>query len=116
MAIELPDFDTLKHMAEQDPEALERLRQNMAEQVINSAPAAFQARLRGIQFQVDSQRRLAKNPMQSCIKISQMMHESFAELREKLNHFAKGSTLMDHLEESENETTSAEIIAFPNRL
>jgi len=115
MANDFPDFDTMKQMAEQDPEALERLRQEHVDKIISNAPEQYQARLKGIQFQVDSQRQISKNPVQSCIKISQMMHESFNELREQLNRFThdSSSSLIENLEDVQQETESADIIAFP---
>ena len=82
--MQLPDFDTLKHLAADNPDAFEALRQQHIDALIASAPATMQQRLRGLQFQIDAQRRLAKNPMGSCIRISRMMHDSFARLREAI--------------------------------
>jgi hypothetical protein len=81
----LPDFEVLATMAQNDPVGLEALRQRLCEELIASAPPHMQRRLRGLQFQIDAQRRLAKTPLQACIKISEMMHDSFAELRAALN-------------------------------
>ena len=38
-------------------------------------------RLRGLQFRIDCQRQLAKNNMDSCIRIATMMHDSFYSMR-----------------------------------
>jgi len=84
----LPDFDVLATMAQNDPEGLEALRQRLCEELITSAPPHMQRRLRGLQFQIDAQRRLARTPLQACLKISEMMHDSFAELRDALNLLA----------------------------
>lgn len=81
----LPDFDTLKTMASEDPAALEKLRQNLVQQVIDAAPPRSKQRLEGLQFQIDCQRKLAKTPLAACIKISEMMHESLDTLRTLLN-------------------------------
>lgn len=81
----LPEFETLVAMAKTDPAGLEALRVQLCEELIVSAPDATQRRLRGLQFQIDAQRRLAKTPLQACQRISEMMHESFAELRLALN-------------------------------
>lgn len=80
----LPDFDVLATMAQKDPAGLEALRQRLCEELIAAAPPHMQRRLRGIQFKIDAQRRLSKTPLQACIRISEMMHESFAELRTAL--------------------------------
>lgn len=82
---ELPDFDTLKDLAKNDPDSLERLRQEHVAAIINRAPPEIQQRLRGLQFQIDAQRKIHSSPMAACIKISQMMYESFTELRVMLN-------------------------------
>jgi len=81
----LPDFDTLMQLAKDDPEALERLRQNSIAELLDSAPSHMRRRLEGLQFQIDAKRKIAKTPMQACITISRMMHESFEELRLALN-------------------------------
>lgn len=83
---DFPNFDQLLKWAKEDPEQLERFRQQQIDSIINSAPEENQRRLRGLQFQIDAQRKLhANSPMASCVKISQMMHDSFAELRIWLN-------------------------------
>lgn len=92
MSITLPDFDVLQEMAEQDPEGLERLRIELCDQLIQSAPAKYRRRLRGLQFRVDMERRRAGNPMAACIAISAMMHDSFDQLRQALNEAAGNTT------------------------
>lgn len=86
----LPDFDTLKNLAAADPQAFEALRLQHIEALITSAPESMQQRLRGLQFQIDGQRRLSSNPMGACVRISRMMHDSFGRLREALNEAAGG--------------------------
>ena len=101
----LPSFDTLLALAGDDPQQLEVLRQQLINELISSAPASYQRRLQGLQFTVDMERRKAKTPMAACIRLSQMMHESFHELRQAL-----GAT------ELENDLTdaqsSAQILPF----
>ena len=58
---DLPDFNTLVKMASEDPEGLEKLRREMAENLINQAPKDTQRKLRGLQFKIDMERRRAKN-------------------------------------------------------
>jgi hypothetical protein len=77
----LPSFERLKNMAINDPDALERLRQEYVQTAIQAAPSEYRNRLEGLQFQIDGQRRLAKSPMASCISISRMMHESLHQLK-----------------------------------
>jgi len=88
----LPEFDTLVALARKDPARLEALRVQLCEELIASAPEATQRRLRGLQFQIDAQRRLTKTPLQACQKISEMMHDSFAELRATLNDLSSNDS------------------------
>lgn len=69
-------FETMMNMAKDDPEAFERLRQKMIDEVIDDAPESNKRRLIGLQWRVDQERRLAKDPMTACMKISNMMWES----------------------------------------
>lgn len=81
MGLELPAFDDLVTLAQDDPAALEDLRMQLVNAVIDSAPPHLQPRLRGLQFRIDMERRRAKTPMAACIKISAMMHDTFERLR-----------------------------------
>jgi hypothetical protein len=114
--LDLPSFDKLVRLAKEDPKALEALRQTQVEKLINNAPEALRQRLRGIQFQIDAHRQLhASSPMGSCLKISELMHESFADLRSWLNKMAgTNDPLRDLAQESNRrETKEADILAFP---
>lgn len=82
--MQLPPFEELAELAKNDPVALEQLRVKFSEALIASAPEAAQARLRGLQFQIDAQRRAAKNPVAACIRISAMMHDSLQQLNDAL--------------------------------
>ncbi len=83
--MELPDFESLKYMAEQDPDELERLRQRCCRELINNAPERFRRRLSGLMFRIDMESRLSRNSIQRCVRISQMMMDSFSELQSALN-------------------------------
>tara|TARA_Y100001968_G_scaffold285339_1_gene285248 strand:+ start:723 stop:1121 length:399 start_codon:yes stop_codon:yes gene_type:complete len=129
---DLPEFDELMRLAKEDPEALERLRQEAIEDLISNAPEQHQRRLRGLQFQVDMERQRAKNPMDSCIKISRLMHDSFSKLRDTLNeaqqtHVAQLKSILNQKakrsqpEQASNEAVetkkvaNANIVQFPGR-
>ena len=115
MQQELPDFDTLKELAEQDPKALEDLRQQFVDELIASASPDIQRRLRGIQFQIDAQRRIHKNPMAACIKLSAMMHESFSELRYLLNDVAGQGPESPKPAQADTEQPLAQVLDFNAR-
>jgi hypothetical protein len=102
----LPRFDELVRLASQEPEKLETLRQGWVENTISRAPEPFQRRLRGLQFQIDMEREKASNPISSCVRISQMMHEGLANLRESLNQH-------DNEKLKEESVLSAAVLPFP---
>ena len=104
--MELPDFDKLLEMAQQRPEELEALREALVEEVITSARSGCQRRLRGLQFQIDMTRRKAKTPMAACIKISELMYKSLADLRMQLND------PWQHEAQKEPETEAADVLSM----
>ncbi len=81
----LPEFDVLVDMARNDPERLEALRQSMVQNVIDSsADEGMRRRLAGVQFRVDAVRRRSASPLAACIRISEMMCQSLAELHRSM--------------------------------
>lgn len=89
--MELPDFDTLKHWALDDPKRLDTLLHQQIDALIAQVGAEQQRRLRGLQFRIDCQRRLARNNMDSCIRIANMMHDSVQAMRHHLIHLQNES-------------------------
>ncbi|WP_108125563.1 DUF3135 domain-containing protein [Saccharospirillum mangrovi] len=85
---ELPNFDTLMELANRDPDGLEHLRSSLIRDFIDQAPDNQRQRLQGLQFTIDMERRKAKNPVQSCMRMSQMMHERVTDLCDSLNDFS----------------------------
>ena len=84
--MELPDFDTLKRLAVAEPERLDELLRQQIEGLIDRVSPQQQMRLRGLQFRIDCQRQLAKNNLDSCIRIAAMMHDSFYSMRCEMVH------------------------------
>ncbi len=109
--MEMPSFDEMVRLAKTDPEALERIRLQLIEDTIAEAPEACHRRLRGLQFQIDMERRRAGNPMGACVRISKMMHDSLYTLRQTLNS-AIGEPVDAALETFEP-AKPATIVAFP---
>ncbi|MCW8994835.1 MAG: DUF3135 domain-containing protein [Psychromonas sp.] len=85
----LPDFDTLKDLFEHSPEKVELILRTNIEKIFANASEKNLRRLQGLQFQIDAQRRLSKNPIDACIRISRMMNDSFIELNTVLNDFVE---------------------------
>lgn len=82
-----PDFDTLKQLAEDNPASLQALLDRETASIMSKCPARLRPRLEGLQFQIEGQRRLAKNPMDSLLRIYGMMNQSFEELNDALAPF-----------------------------
>lgn len=88
---DLPSFDELKSLAQENPEALEALRVALVQEVINSASnLERKRRLEGLEFVLAMKRKKAKNSLQSCLFISQLMWDSavkLAETTKRIEHF-----------------------------
>ena len=108
--MDMPPFEELMHLAKTNPDALEDLRHALVEETIMQAPEHYHRKLRGLQFQIDMERRRATNPMSACIRISKMMHEHLIKLKETLE--------MDWVEEDiveERATGTGSVIPFPSQ-
>lgn len=90
MSYEFPDVDTLMEIAKNDPDKLDRIKQAAVDDLIQSADPQHQQRLRGLQWQVDVELKMSKNPLDGCIRISELMHEKLWELRAALQDQAQG--------------------------
>lgn len=80
----LPDFDTLRSMAKNDPEELESLRIALCNKVIDEAPEHAKPRLHGLMFQINSRRSLASSELEACEELSSMMQESLQHMQSML--------------------------------
>ncbi len=107
----MPSFDEMVRLAKNDPETLERIRLKLIEETIAEAPENCHRRLRGLQFQIDMERRRASNPMSACVRISKMMHDSLYTMRQTLNA-AVGQTTDDVVMPLET-PSQAQVLAFP---
>lgn len=70
------EFTDWSKLAISDLTAFESKRKQVIEDFIQSVPKARQHRLRCLQWRIDQTRKLSKNPMDACIKLSQLMMES----------------------------------------
>lgn len=76
----LPSFEELSALARRDPGAFEALRANLVEDFIAHAPPRLEKRLRGLQFRIDGERRLARSDYASALRLFGMMWGSFDRL------------------------------------
>ncbi len=83
------DFDEWVRLAQQDPTAFEALRKEIIEEIIKGFHLDQQRVLEGLQFRIDMERRKSKNPMGSCIRLSNMLknkiHTDFYPLIESMD-------------------------------
>ncbi len=67
------DFDRWAALARDDPEAFEARRQQAINELIANAPEELRQRLERFQWRIDMERARCSNPLQACIRISNMM-------------------------------------------
>lgn len=111
MRKELPDFDYLKSLAQDNPEELEALRRDLCQRLIDSAPARLRQRLNGLMFRINMETRRSKNAIHSCVTLSRMMMDSFADLHDALSNIEKSRQPIV----SAKAKHDANIIAFPKK-
>lgn len=80
--LRVPSHADLSKLARDDPSAFETLRQALIAGVIDRAPERIRARLRGLQFQIDGVRRLARSPLGATVKICGLMWDSFLQMND----------------------------------
>jgi hypothetical protein len=74
------DFEEWALLAKTDPQAFESKREEVIARLISGASPRMQTRLRGLQWRIDMDRRLATNPLSSCMQIfNQMWSSVYAE-------------------------------------
>ena len=110
------DFEHWAHLANHDPEGFEQRRVDAINELIMELPEEKRHRMRCLQWQVDSVRRLAKTPMAACIEISRMMWDSVQGengLLEALQGLSK-TTRINAPTPFTFQPRSAKILRFPN--
>lgn len=75
--LKILDFDEAVALARQDPEAYEQYRLDAVEALITRASRKNQQHLRRLQWRIDQERKRAPNAVAACVKIYQMMWDSF---------------------------------------
>ena len=84
MASPLPSFDVLMELAQNNPEELEQIRIQLSQEILDDATPRLKQRLEGLNFRMNMERQRAKNPLQCCIRITALMHDSFDRMRDEL--------------------------------
>ena len=114
------DFDAWRELAALDPDGFEVRRQHLIESVIQASDGSSQARLRGLQFRMDMERRRSSNPMAACLRISNMMWDALlgpGGLYASLNLLIKTANGVTSTRVPEAEPAlTAQVISFPKRM
>lgn len=104
------DFDTWAALARNDPEGFEAKRQELIEAAIQNR-FGCERRLRGLQFRIDLERDKARTPLKACLRLSSLMWDSFADLREGLERLGEGRR-RNYSSLGRRDGASAEILPF----
>ena len=80
------DFDTWAILARTAPDDFEERRRAVIESLISSSENV--RRLRGLQWRIDIERKCARTPLKSCLRLSTLMWDAFMDLNNSLNTFA----------------------------
>ena len=72
------DFDSAMRLAQDNPDAFEQYRREAIDGLIERIPARNQERLRRLQWRIDQERIRSGNAMSACVRLYEMMWDSFA--------------------------------------
>ncbi|MBI5922534.1 MAG: DUF3135 domain-containing protein [Betaproteobacteria bacterium] len=97
---ELPSHELLSHLAHKDPNAFETLRRELVENFIDNAPEKYRARLNGLQFRVDCERRVSRSALGSTLRIYKLMWESFSNLNDEWQKLVRTRGQREYLRDS----------------
>ena len=118
-----PNFEELLSLAKDNPEQFELKRLEYIEFFFTKIPTEKQLRLRGLQWQIDQTRNLARTPMSSCLQIINMMWDSLNRLNDEHRALVRLTTTdLDIAQKSAtyaavtvNNSSKGKIIPFPTR-
>ena len=114
----LPDFDTLRDMAKNNPKELEQLRIALCQKVIDEAPAHAKHRLEGLMFHINARRELTNNALEAAADISKMMNDSLARMQAMLKDLRtvqSESILLSARNHNKKQTIHRKAIVLPFR-
>lgn len=100
------DFDVWARLARTAPDEFEQRRRDAIESLISSSNNV--RRLRGLQWRIDIERKRARTPLKSCLRISTMMWDAFMDLNNALKTIAGNDC--ESRSASSHSAGSAEII------
>ena len=110
------DFDHWMKLAKDDPEAFEKQREAAINSYISDVPNAIQRdRLARLQWRVNKEREMAKTPMDSAIRMYDMMWESVGKNIDALQDLADALTGNLVEDVADKKIMMADILPFRKR-
>jgi hypothetical protein len=76
----LPDFDTLRALYQDDPEAFEQFRTKVLRDALDSAPPAHHPSLEKLLRSIEQRREAAATPLEAVISASRAMQDAMEQL------------------------------------
>lgn len=118
-----PNFEELLNLAKNDPAQFEVKRLEYIELFFTKVPDEKQRRLRGLQWQIDQARQLARTPMASCLNIMNQMWDSLSKLNDEQRTLSELATTPSAATQKPatyftavtDNSRKGEIIPFPTR-
>ncbi len=108
-------FDEWAEMAREDPASFEQMRLAAIDQYIESVPEDHRQRLRRLQWRIDQERRLARTPMNACLRISRMMWDNLLGRGGLRERFLELGGVLRGAQAPGTATAGAEVLTFERR-
>ena len=83
---ELPNFDKLRWLAENDPDKLEELQKTLCKEAIDCCPASSKKQLISMLYHLQQQLSRCSNPYHRCYLASSIMYDKFIALNTIMNN------------------------------
>lgn len=115
--LELPTFEALSQLAQDDPNAYETMRRELIEDFIDGAPDTMKQRLKGLQFRIDCERRLSRSALGATVRIYELMWKNYLSLNHEWQSLVQMGTSTDSLHGATQRpvrlpNTTARILSF----
>lgn len=106
----LPDFETLKMMAERGEGELETLLQAEIDILLQETPPERRRKLLGLQFQINCQKALSRNPVDCCVRLSNMLYLHYQQIRWILEDFHERASALPNMS---SDKKTGNVVHFP---
>ena len=105
------NFEDWVSLANEDPDAFERLRQELIDEFIDSAPPDRRKHLRSLQWRIEQERARSQTPLGACIRITRMMWERLTSAGGLVDQLRNLSNSLEH--PGDTQVRRAQVLEFP---